>query len=461
MGPLRVRRVAATAATAAATGILLAWAGVAATATDAPRPGSLDTSFARHGISITTLPGSHVFVGGIADAGNGGGFFVGANTGGPPANIIGGRLLLLRYNGHGRLVRRFGNRGVASHSLPQGPATVAAVARQPDGRLVVVGSVKAPGAAGNRSVLVARLTQAGALDTSFSGDGIATTDLPGIGDAGTDIAIQPDGRLVVVGFVDPDFSTTGRRSDMIVLRYRSTGDLDTEFGTGGVVRGTDDAGGLAIARSVAIQRNGSILVGGAIDAGQDGTQATLTRLLPDGSFDPAIGSFGLPGTVAAPGSASSIADIALDRKRARIYLIGTRQADTARKSDFYLAALRPNLTVDSSFGARGIAYTHFPRTTVDFATSVRVASRGRVIVAGSAAKPPSGAFALARYTTAGRLDRQFGTGGRALVKVGPGWNVARVLAPQPHGKMLAAGNNRRDPSTETGPAIEIVRLHGG
>ena len=68
--------------------------------------------------------------------------------------------------------------------------------RQPDGKIVVVGSTHAAGFA------LARYNPNGSLDTSFSGDGRQTTDFyDEYGDAGgaTAVALQPDGKIVVVG----------------------------------------------------------------------------------------------------------------------------------------------------------------------------------------------------------------------------------------------------------------------
>jgi uncharacterized delta-60 repeat protein len=424
-------------------------------------PGSLDRAFGTNGKAITHMGKDRVVVGGIVGAG-GDGFYVAANTGTPPANIIGGRLLLLRYNSRGRLLRTFGARGVASYSLEQGAATVTALARQPDGRLIAVGSVQAPGEPGNRNVLLARFTSAGQLDSSFSGDGLATTELPGTGDTATDVVIQPDGRLVVVGSVTPDFTASQRSGEMVVLRYGGDGQLDPSFGSGGVVRRTvEDVGGFMRASSVALQSNGSILVGGTLGISQRGaSQGMLARLHSNGSFDESVGPPDLAGLVVF-GLGDSPADVSIDRRRGRIYVAGTSSSERDETRRFYLASLRTNLTLDPGFGTSGVTRTRFPRTSMDFATSVAVDGKGRVVLAGSAAKPPTGALALARFTTAGGLDKRFGYKGRVRVKIGGGWNVARALLVQPHGRLLVAGNNRSGLSVETAREITLARFNGG
>ncbi|MBK6777198.1 MAG: hypothetical protein IPG74_15645 [Flavobacteriales bacterium] len=56
---------------------------------------------------------------------------------------------------------------------------------------------------GVRSIALARYNSDGSLDGSFSGDGMATFDLPTPcnGDEyGLDLIIRPDGRMVVTGW---------------------------------------------------------------------------------------------------------------------------------------------------------------------------------------------------------------------------------------------------------------------
>ena len=72
--------------------------------------------------------------------------------------------------------------------------------------------------------------QAGQLDASFGGDGRVTTDVTAGGDFAAEVAIQADGKIVVVGGAhwerDPDF---------VVLRYNADGTLDSTFGGDGRV----------------------------------------------------------------------------------------------------------------------------------------------------------------------------------------------------------------------------------
>ncbi|MBK6724955.1 MAG: calcium-binding protein, partial [Acidobacteria bacterium] len=66
---------------------------------------------------------------------------------------------------------------------------------------------------------------------TFNGTGKVTTDIATGNDGGRGVAIQADGKIVVVGA-----SVTGTNSDASIVRYNTDGTLDTTFdGDGKVV----------------------------------------------------------------------------------------------------------------------------------------------------------------------------------------------------------------------------------
>src|SRR4029453_16750522 len=66
---------------------------------------------------------------------------------------------------------------------------------QPDGKVVAVGNGEDQGF----TVLVLRLTGAGALDPSFSGDGRDLTQLGQLSSGFGAVALAPDGKIVAAG----------------------------------------------------------------------------------------------------------------------------------------------------------------------------------------------------------------------------------------------------------------------
>ncbi len=98
--------------------------------------------------------------------------------------------------------------------------------------------------------------QIGDLDTSFNGTGKIITDFAAANDGAQSVAIQSDGKAVVVGY-----SSVGNNSRFALSRYNTNGTLDTSFGgTGKVI--TDFAPLYDYASSVAIQPDGKILTAG-------------------------------------------------------------------------------------------------------------------------------------------------------------------------------------------------------
>ena len=123
------------------------------------------------------------------------------------------------------------------------------VAIQADGKIVVVGGSDAR-AGGAPDFALVRYTVGGSLDQTFSGDGTQLTDFGGGSDAAADVAVQPDGRIVVVGSAGGNFG---------LARYNTEGSLDTSFDGDG--KQTTDFGG-GSAHGVALQADGKIVAVG-------------------------------------------------------------------------------------------------------------------------------------------------------------------------------------------------------
>src|SRR5262249_1582019 len=124
-----------------------------------------------------------------------------------------------------------------------------AVAVQSNGKIVVGGW------AGNDFSL-ARYNPDGSLDKTFGNGGKVTTNFgngsPDSVDDIDGIAIEPDGKIVAVG---------GSNGDFALARYLPNGKPDNAFGKGGRVV-TDFGGSLDRAQDVALQADGRIVVVG-------------------------------------------------------------------------------------------------------------------------------------------------------------------------------------------------------
>jgi len=91
----------------------------------------------------------------------------------------------------------------------------------------------------------------GDLDTSFSTDGMDTTNFITGTDNCTDVEVKSDGKIVVAGYADNKF---------VVAQYTTAGILDTGFSSDG--KQEVDMGTLGEAHALEIDANGKILVAG-------------------------------------------------------------------------------------------------------------------------------------------------------------------------------------------------------
>ncbi|MCZ7677436.1 MAG: hypothetical protein M5U28_01125 [Sandaracinaceae bacterium] len=202
-------------------------------------------------------------------------------------------------------------------------ASHAVLAVQPDGRVVVSGSV------------LVRLEADGALDETFGTAGLATG-----GEGAQAIAVASDGRIVLARRT----ARPGEAAELVVERRSADGALDPSFGGGG--RTTVPLGrvGPAVAGVVepiglSLEDDGSILV--ATASGDDEglrEHATLVRLASDGTPDATFGPGGR--RVLALGRASSaLHAMARDADGATL-LVGRAHGDASATSDMMALRLR-------------------------------------------------------------------------------------------------------------------------
>lgn len=323
--------------------------------------------------------------------------------------------------------------------------TVFGSAVQPDGKIVLVGSTDSLDGEGT-DLAVARLNPDATLDQSFGvslsggvGGGLYEIPLPTNTDTAFGVAIQSDGKIVVVGSVGEIDSFTGSIfGQAVVIRLTPEGFPDESFGTNlppGEIGGTgfvflplstDPFTGVpnSEARAVGIQSTGKIVIGGAADLNSSGSSSfAIARLNSNGSLDRSFGERGT-GIEVEPidGFITAVLglDIAPDDK---VVFVGTAilpASDfTPAIGAFVTVRTSPDGIPDTSFGDEGAVVTTFPNsglaTVVAVASSVVVQPDGKTLVAGFIAR--SDAFgggasriALARYDINGNLDTSFGGG---------------------------------------------------
>jgi len=191
-----------------------------------------------------------------------------------------GGVAVVRYHPDGTLDASFDGDGIVITTAPGG-ARAEAVALQPDGKIVVAGSAGSP----FLSVLsVWRYESDGSPDATFDGDGMATASIGSFAFA-LDLALQPDGKIVVVGNAQ-----TSDPSVIVVARFDAGGSLDPAFDGDGVV--TTSVSGFDVATAVVLQPDGKILAGGGVPNGS-GLHPTVIRYDTSGALDPSFDGDGI------------------------------------------------------------------------------------------------------------------------------------------------------------------------
>ena len=171
--------------------------------------GDLDPTFGTGGLVVTPVGTGHDFALALALLDDGRMAVAGHAA-------IGGSddFMVLRYLDDGSLDPSFGTGGKVTTAVGAGSDVAAALAIQPDGKLVAVGAVEADGAS---DIGVARYDADGALDPSFGTDGVVITPIGASFDGANAAALLGDGRIVAAGF-----SFNGTDNDFAVVRYKGS-----------------------------------------------------------------------------------------------------------------------------------------------------------------------------------------------------------------------------------------------
>ena len=158
------------------------------------------------------------------------------------------RFYFVRFNANGTLDTSYGTNGVVTVLGANAQPLIESspnCARQSDGKILLTGSQS-----------VYRFNENGTLDPTFSGDGIHT---PNVDQQASEklaaVIQQPDGKIIVAGTIFGNFGSPP--SKIFFVRYQSNGDLDPSFGDqAGFIINTVQYTTIS---DIALQSNGKIL----------------------------------------------------------------------------------------------------------------------------------------------------------------------------------------------------------
>ena len=248
-----------------------------------PPSGSLDTSFGVGGMVNAAWGLNTCYARGIVQQSDGKILVAGTAYQGSYYDYD---FAIARYNSNGILDSSFGFNGMVFADLNRSGDLLSAITIQPDEKILALGTTYV--ANYQAQFALTRHNPDGSLDTTFNLTGKVITPSPENNCEATSVTVQPDGKILVVGF---SYANNLQKSS-VVIRYNSNGMLDTSFNNTGILIlriGTD-----SIANSVFSQPNGKILVGGESSSVNSADKmATLIKLNSDGSLDTGFNGSGV------------------------------------------------------------------------------------------------------------------------------------------------------------------------
>lgn len=205
--------------------------------------GSIDTMFGTNGVTIVDSGAADVHSS-VALQEDNKIVTVGTATGGVSS------IMLARLNSDGTRDLTFGNNGIVLTNLSSATDTGVGIVLQANEKIIVGGYTNTS----PNQFALARYNSDGTLDGSFGQNGIVTSENTR---RALGISMQIDGKILITGFGDIGPPV----NNIITARYNKNGTLDTSFGQAGVVFTSInrfDAG-----FDIVVQADGKIVVGGS------------------------------------------------------------------------------------------------------------------------------------------------------------------------------------------------------
>jgi uncharacterized delta-60 repeat protein len=233
--------------------------------------GTLDTTFGTNGTVVTPLSYDSPVSAAALEGAN---YLV-------VGNDKGGTIDLVRYTSSGVLDSTFGTSG--DDMLSPGNMYANAVALTRTGEILVVGGTTVV----NNQIVLAELTAAGSLDTTFQTTGYIVTTVGTGATSARGVAVDSSGGIFVCGT-----TFTSNRNEFFVAAYSSDGAPNLAFGQSGIVftalGSTDDE-----ASAIAIDAVGNVVVAGTTFNGSNSGAGLVRYTASNGALDTTFGYQGM------------------------------------------------------------------------------------------------------------------------------------------------------------------------
>ncbi|MFK4624025.1 putative delta-60 repeat protein [Bradyrhizobium diazoefficiens] len=323
------------------------------------------------------------------------------------AGYIGPSFGLQRLNDDGTLDTSFGSGGTVTTSFNSALSSAILSVVVDGTKIIAVGTAFYGTQSNYADFALARYLADGSLDPTFGSGGIVTTDFgspAGVGETATSVKVQTDGKIVVGGLS----ALSDNESVFALARYNSDGTLDSSFGTNGKVQTAINLSGDFLSE-IQLLPDGKILAAGST---YDGSQfkLALVRYTSSGALDTSFDGDGKVVTDLIDAKSQAATDVVV-QPDGKILVGGytlISDLDPNAFKEFAVARYNANGTLDTTFGDAGVVVTEIRDSSV--AVSVRLQADGKIVVAGDSFDEGtfSRAFAVARYNADGSQDPEFG-----------------------------------------------------
>jgi uncharacterized delta-60 repeat protein len=413
--------------------------------------GSLDTTFGSKGLATTTLASNF---NGVPEA-----VFELAND--DLLVVVSGGLTgsgetavgLVRYKPNGQLDTTFGSNGVVVVPIASDPNVVAATLDASGNIVLATTAFQTVNGRSESGLGAIRITASGELDSSFGSGGVVSTFFGNLNESASTVLVQPNGLIVVAGF-EPSLS---RRSPVqtALVRYSARGVLDPSFGSGGIAQAATEITGPT---TLALLTNGDYLgIEGSSEAEFSSAgvlQSTIVGSTP----------------VASGAAATTLLEANGDYLTISTTAVNPNGIEVPRNSSFiHVARFSETGVADSSFTATTFGFVPVTSSNTDLVNrnaggGIGLESNGQIIVAGGVSGsgsegpngpiPAPGFLGLARLNANGGLDSTFGNGG-LVTNSATAFAAAMVL--QSDGNIVVVGQAANSSGGEFGPTIVVAR----
>ena len=317
------------------------------------------------------------------------------------------------------------------------------VAIAPDGKIVVAGGTQRfHNGVWEYETLVVRLNPNGSRDISFDGDGIRAINLESGYEIAVAVSILSDGKILLAGRLAKIYNEDpfGAPLDMMVIKLKTDGQFDESFGLNGA--SIIDMGYSEKANAMIVQQDGKIIIGGDIyHSSTNNHDFAVVRLLADGNPDPSFSEDGIL-IFSINGSAQYewVNSIAIQQDE-KIVVTGYYQENNSSDADIPVARINKDGTFDYGFDFGGTKLIRI-NGSVEEAYVVLMDPRNNILIGAVAQQVPFGDydFGVFRLTPEGNLDSRFDDDGKTYVNFGRE-DVFRSMQFQTDGKLVLGGTS--------------------